>query len=132
MDKDKPNSDLPHTSTEMLEAISEATTDSIFFKDLEGRYQFVNSAFSKFIGYTAAEIIGKSDADLYPAETARQFIDADRIVLASGMTRVFEGVAVGRDRTQLYMVTKGVLRNRAGEIVGLFGISHDMTSRQLV
>ncbi|HWS85850.1 MAG TPA: ATP-binding protein [Pyrinomonadaceae bacterium] len=114
----------------ILEAILEGTSDAVFAKDLDGKYLLVNSACAKFIGRPKEQIIGRDDFELYPPETARRFVEADRVVLESGETQVFEGLAKGAGGTQLFRVTKGVVRDREGRVVGLFGISHDMTERR--
>ncbi|HJU53655.1 MAG TPA: PAS domain S-box protein, partial [Pyrinomonadaceae bacterium] len=114
----------------VLQAIAENTSDSIFAKDLEGRYILVNTACANFLGKSKDEILGCRDADLYPAEEARQFVADDREVLRSQTTMTFEGVASGPAGEQPYRVTKGVVRDERGEIVGVFGISHDMTERR--
>ncbi len=54
----------------LLQAISEGTTDSIFVKDLQGRYLSINSAGAKAIGKAMDEILGKNDAELLSPETA--------------------------------------------------------------
>jgi PAS domain S-box-containing protein len=114
-------------SYDILQAVIDATPDAIFVKDLEGRYALVNDAFARFLGRSAADIVGKHDLELYPEETARRFIADDRQVLASGKPQSFEGVATSAVGTQAYLVTKGVYRDRDGEILGLYGISHDIT-----
>lgn len=112
----------------ILQAVLQATPDAIFVKDLEGRYVLVNEAAARFLGKSPAEIIGRHDLELYPEETARQFIEDDRKVLAAGKALSFEGLATGTDgRRQAYLVTKGVYRDKDGNILGLFGISHDIT-----
>jgi PAS domain S-box-containing protein len=118
---------LPN-SDQILSAVIEATPDAIFVKDVEGRYVLVNGAAARFLGKSPEEIIGKRDLELYPEETARRFVEDDRKVLATGRPHAFEGVATGEDGTpQAYLVTKGVYRDRDGAIIGLFGISHDIT-----
>ncbi len=119
-------------SYEILQAVIDATPDAIFVKDLNGCYVVVNAAMARFLHKSPADIIGKHDLELYPESTARQFIRDDREVLASGEPRAFEGVATADDgTTQAYLVTKGVYRDRAGAIRGLFGISHDITELRL-
>jgi PAS domain S-box-containing protein len=119
----------PHNDRDgVMSAIIEGTTDAVFVKDLDGRYLLVNSSCARFIGRPPSEIVGRLDTDLYPPDTARQFMEADREVLATGETRVFEGVADSRGGAHAnYRVTKGVVRDAAGRTVGLFGISHDLT-----
>jgi PAS domain S-box-containing protein len=114
-------------SFDILQAVIEATPDAIFVKDLDGRYVLVNEAAARFLGRSPADIVGKHDLELYPAETARRFIEDDQHVLATGKAQAFEGVATGEAGTQAYLVTKGVYRDKNGQILGLFGISHDIT-----
>src|SRR5690349_15485938 len=112
----------------ILQAVMEATPDAIFVKDLEGRYMLVNEAAARFIGKSPEQVIGRHDLELYSEETARQFIEDDRKVLAAGRPLAFEGIATGEGGTkQAYLVTKGVYRDKDGRILGLFGISHDVT-----
>src|SRR3954468_5681311 len=114
-------------SYDILHAVIEATPDAIFVKDLNGRYVLVNEAFSRFIGKSSAEIVGKNDFELYPENDAKSFVEADRQVLASGRAQAFEGTAMGEAGPQTYLVTKGVYRDRQGHILGVYGISHDIT-----
>jgi len=118
-------------SSDILQAVIDATPDAIFVKDLDGRYMLVNDAAARFLGRSPADIVGKHDLELYPEDTARQFIEDDRQVLATGLPQAFEGVATGKDGAQqAYLVTKGVYRDPDGRILGLFGISHDITELQ--
>ena len=114
-------------SFDILQAVIEATPDAIFVKDLDGRYVVVNAAAARFLGRRPEDIIGKRDLELYPEETARRFIADDQQVLQGGVPLSFEGVANSATGTQAYLVTKGVYRDRAGRILGIFGISHDVT-----
>src|SRR4051794_35614173 len=115
-------------SFDILQAVLGATLDAIFVKDLEGRYVLVNEAFCRFIGKSVSEIVGKNDYELYPEADARAFVEADRQVLASGRAQAFDGVATGQDgQPQTYLVSKGVYRDKDGRILGVFGISHDIT-----
>ena len=115
-------------SFDILQAVIEATPDAIFVKDLEGRYVLVNEAAARFVGKSPDEIVGKHDLELYDEETARRFIQDDQRVLATGQAQAFEGIATGEGGAQqAYLVTKGVYRDKDAKILGLFGISHDIT-----
>ena len=115
-------------TSDLLEAVIQATPDAIFVKDLDGRYVLVNDAFARFIGKSWADIIGKHDLELYDQETAERFIESDQQVLKSGVAQQFEGLAHGEGGlTQAYLVTKGVCRDPQGTIIGIYGISHDIT-----
>jgi PAS domain S-box-containing protein len=115
-------------SSDILEAVMQATPDAIFVKDLDGRYVLVNEAFARFLGKSTDEILGRRDLELYDRATAQRFIEADKQVLATGVPQTFEGLATGEAGTsQAYLVTKGVYRDHDGKILGLYGISHDIT-----
>ena len=68
-----------------------------------------------------------SDFELYPEETAKRFVQDDKAVLETGKPMSFEGVATSQSGTQAYLVTKGVYRDKHGTILGIYGISHDIT-----
>src|SRR3954453_8919915 len=107
-------------SFDILQAVIEATPDSIFVKDLEGRYVLVNEAFARFIGKSQSDIVGRNDFELYPEADARAFAEADRQVLATGNPQAFEGVAPGGDgQPQTYLVSKGVYRDKDGRSLGV-------------
>jgi PAS domain S-box-containing protein len=114
-------------SFDILQAVIEATPDAIFVKDLEGRYVLVNAAAAHFLRRSPQEIIGRNDFELYPPATAQQFVNDDRQVLETGQAQSFEGVATSAEGPQAYLVTKGVYRDPNGAILGLYGISHDIT-----
>ena len=56
----------------ILHTILESTTDFIYMKDCQGRYVTINASAAAFIGKPVTEIIGRSDAELFPAEVARE------------------------------------------------------------
>jgi PAS domain S-box-containing protein len=114
-------------ASDILLAVIDATPDAIFVKDLEGRYVLVNRAAARFIARTPEEVIGKNDFELYPEDTARRFVQDDRTVLETGKAMSFEGVASSALGSQAYLVTKGVYRDKSGKILGIYGISHDIT-----
>ncbi|MBY0497842.1 MAG: PAS domain-containing protein [Cyanobacteria bacterium] len=114
-------------ASDILLAVIDATPDAIFVKDLDGKYVLVNQAAARFVGRTPAQVVGRRDYELYPEETARRFVEDDKAVLESGEPMSFEGVATSQSGTQAYLVTKGVYRDKDGNILGIYGISHDIT-----
>ena len=84
-------------SSDILQAVIDATPDAIFVKDLDGRYVLVNEAAARFIGKSPAEIVGKNDFELYPEETRAASSRTTAQVLATGQPQAFEGVATGED-----------------------------------
>lgn len=114
----------------ILRAILEGTTDAVFVKDPQGRYVMINPAGARFLGNPAEQVLGKDDTELFSPETARQIMEMDRQVLASGETRTYEGIGTAAGVTRTYLSTKGVCRDPQGNVVGLFGIARDISERK--
>ncbi len=65
-------------SYNILNSIIENTTDSIYLKNLAGKYIMANSALSKIVGKPISDIIGNNDWELFPSDDA-QSISKDMI-----------------------------------------------------
>ncbi|WP_243358171.1 PAS domain-containing sensor histidine kinase [Fundidesulfovibrio terrae] len=122
----------PVSSQALLAAILKGTTDAVFAKDTAGRYLLINEAGAAFCGKPANEIIGRDDTACFGPETARTLMERDRTVMESGATATFEEICIcstdGRILT--FHSTKGPLKDRRGNIIGLFGIARDITAHK--
>lgn len=111
----------------VLETLLESTADFIYMKDRDGRYVFVNAAAAQSIGLPADEIIGKDDRALFPEEHARQIMEKDRQIMTSGISEVFEETHNSGGRVQHLHSSKNVCRDSSGAVIGIVGISRDIT-----
>ncbi len=114
----------------LLQGITEGTTDAVFVKDLLGRYLMMNSAGARFLGRSIEEIVGKDANQLFSPECGRQIMERDRAVLQAGETSTYEEVAVSGGVSRTYLSNKGPFRDATGRVVGLLGISRDITHRK--
>jgi two-component system, cell cycle sensor histidine kinase and response regulator CckA len=117
-------------SCSLLAAVAEGTSDAIFVKDRSGRYLMINGAGAQMIGKTVAEVIGRTDLELFSPESGRAIMDGDRRVIDSGNTQTYEDVGTAAGVTRTYLSTKGPYRDAEGNIIGLIGIAVDITSRK--
>ncbi len=78
-------------------------------------------------------MIGLTDADMFAAETSSFTLAEERQIMATGEGSAYKEVReVWPDRSETWAVTtKRALRDEAGRIVGLVGISQDVTGRVL-
>jgi PAS domain S-box-containing protein len=112
----------------ILNVINESAPTPIFVKDREGRIIYANPATLEALGKTAVEVIGRRDRDLYPiAEMAAIVTENDRRIMESGQTEVVEE---SPDGIRTFLGMKAPYRNEAGEVIGLIGISNDITNRK--
>jgi PAS domain S-box-containing protein len=114
-------------SYSLLNAVVEGTLDAIYVKDLQGRYLMINSTGAHLLGKTKAEVIGKDDHELFTPDTAQTIVQHDRQVMASGEPQILEEIATATGVRRTYLTTKGVYRDRRGQVIGLIGIARDIT-----
>ena len=113
---------------QLLAAVVDGTTDAIFVKDAAGRYLMVNEAAAGFVGLPRDAILGRTDADIFPAESARFIRARDARIMAEGVTSSHEEAVQNQaGQAMVFHVTKGPWRDDDGEVCGLFGISRDVT-----
>jgi PAS domain S-box-containing protein len=98
-----------------------------FQKDVDGRYELVNRQCADLFGMDAADSIGRTDADLFPAASAAEFRESDLRVLATGAITVVEHAIPVADGTRQFQTYKFPIRNGAGQIVGIAGIGTEIT-----
>ena len=114
---------------EMLKAIVEGTTAAIYVKDLQGRYQLMNSAGVALVGKKLDEILGRKDSDLFSPESAAEIVARDQEILHSGVVNTYEEEISRGVQTRTFLTTKGPLRDAQGQISGIVGNSLDITER---
>jgi PAS domain S-box-containing protein len=113
---------------DLLQAVTDNTTAVIYVKDLEGRYLIVNRRYLEIFRLRREDIIGKTDRDIFPMEMADAFRAMDRRVATGGRTLVEEEVVPHDDSLHIYLSVKSPLRDRNGQVCGVFGISTDVTA----
>jgi len=115
-------------SRELLRVVVEGTSDSVYVKDLEGRYRLFNTAASRVTGKNACEVYGRDDTFLFPADEARIVMAGDRAVMDAGKIMTYEEHLTSVDGEQLvFLSTKGPLYDQQGNVSGIFGVARDIT-----
>jgi PAS domain S-box-containing protein len=117
-------------SHQLMEAVTEGTTDAIFAKDAEGRYLMINAVGAAFLGKTPPEVIGHTDVEFFEGETLERICNRDREIMRTGEFRTHENESTAGDITRTYMTLKGPLRDAAGQIAGVVGYSRDISQRK--
>lgn len=112
----------------MLRAITEGTTDSVFVKDVDGRYLMINAAGADFVGRSADDVIGRTDADLFPAKDAERIRATDRAVIDSGESDSGEySSRNARGHERMFSTVRAPYRDSGGQVVGVVGVARDIT-----
>jgi PAS domain S-box-containing protein len=115
---------------DLLRTLIDSLPDRIFVKDRQSRFLINNPAHVLALGATCQdEVIGKTDRDIFPAELANQYYGDEQALMESGQPLNREEMTVmpRTDKKYWLQTTKVPLRDKQGAVVGLVGISRDVT-----
>jgi len=116
------------TSNALFTAVTEGTNDAVFVKDRDGRYLLINAAGARFVGRPVADVVGRSDFELFDATTARRIRTTDRSVIESGELTAQELPSPDPFGVEhLFSTVRAPYRDARGNIVGVIGVARDIT-----
>jgi PAS domain S-box-containing protein len=114
----------------LLNSVVSGTSDAVFVKDRQGRYLLANQATACFVNVSEHEIVGQDDKILFDPQTARQVAATDAAIMTAGRNTTLEENVVSLDgKPMVFLSTKGPVFDAAGQVVGLFGISREITAK---
>ncbi len=126
-------------NVDLLQNILDCSTDYIFVKDLELRTILCNDMVAKAVGKKAADLIGHNDIENgvpielvkgNPEKGIRGYENDDLAALRGETISNPTDYVYATDGTvYVYDTIKRPLRNKSGKIIGLLGISRDVTEK---
>jgi PAS domain S-box-containing protein len=116
--------------SELLKQLIETIPERIYVKDLQHRFVKVNEALVRHFGVRdSSEVLGRTDRDFYPEEFARKTREDELRIFQTGNPvlgleecRTTPGGGIRWSST-----TKVALRDAQGNIIGLVGITRNIT-----
>lgn len=131
--------DYAKNISEYLRTIIDQTPGHVYWKDIDGKYLGCNKVLLDSMHLSAQEeIVGLSDEELaikyhWPEEIAKSFMEEDRKIIDSGIAQYnieSHPIDYFGKKEQYFLSNKVPLYNQAGDIIGLLGISFDITNRK--
>ena len=116
-------------------ALMNNITDSIFFKDLSSRFVRINRACAIKHGIeNQEEVIGKTDFDFFSEEHAKQAFEDEQNIIKTGKPIIdFEEKETYEDKEDRWVSTSKLpWYDENGNIIGIFGITRDITSNKIL
>ncbi|ARO27925.1 GGDEF/EAL domain-containing protein (plasmid) [Rhizobium sp. TAL182] len=115
--------------TQLL-SVLQTMPDMIWVKDMDGFYLLCNHTFERLTGLAEAEVVGKTDFDLFDIERARFFRESDKAAIRAGECILSdeEWVVSQENGQSILLETRKVpVMDAAGEVVGVLGVARDVT-----
>ena len=116
---------------DLLRTLLDSIPDRIYFKDSNSQFLMISKALAKDFGLKSPdEAYGKTDADFFSAEHARLALLDEKKIFESGEAIIgkTEKETWNNGNEGWILTTKMPMRSSDGEIIGLVGVSKDITS----
>lgn len=117
----------------LLKTLFDNIPDSIFYKDVNSKYLGCNLIAAKqFMKKDLKDIVGKDDIEVFgDSERSRDFIRRDKELIKNKKTiRQDTSFVVASGERKHVESVKAPIFNRNNEVIGLIGISRDITERK--
>ena len=122
-----------HLSGDWVQTLVNHVSDRIYVKDRSHRFVMANRQVAIDLGLNdASQVIGRTDVELHPIETGSKFAAAEVQIMASKEARIdFEEMSVlANGKRRWLSSSKFPVLNERDEVVGIVGISRDITERK--
>ncbi|MEF8879233.1 MAG: PAS domain S-box protein [Candidatus Thermoplasmatota archaeon] len=116
----------------LLGTLLDSIPDTIYFKDLHSRFIKVNNSQAEFLGVDhPEEVVGKTDFDFFTEEHAKSAYQDEQKIIETGEPVVGKIEKVRRHDGEFRWMssTKIPLTDKDDNIIGIAGISRDITDR---
>ena len=117
----------------LFKALFDNLPDAVYVKDIHFRKILANPIDLQYMGFTSeADIIGKTDAEIYDTEVSESSYADEREIFQTGISIINkENFFIDNKGLKHWMLNSKVpFRNNLNEIIGLVGISREITERK--
>ncbi|MBX3066256.1 MAG: PAS domain-containing protein [Anaerolineae bacterium] len=118
----------------LLHALMDNLPDLIYFKDTQSRFIRVNQSWRNVLNLAQdSEVVGKTDFDVHRPELAPSFYDEELTLLRTGKSVIDreEYFPTTDGEPRWFAANKAPIRDEQNNIIGLVGITRDITTHKL-
>lgn len=114
-------------STQLLNAIADATRDLVFAKDMQGRYRVANAAMHELFGRPEGSIVGLRDVDLLQDAAEVEALHAIEVrVLGTHALESAERTVTAGGRPHRFVFTESPYFDAHGDVAGVVGVAREL------
>lgn len=116
----------------LLRSIGGSSVDAIYAKDRDGRMIYANPATMEVIGQPLEQVLGRTQMEWHhdPEEAAAIYANDMRVMESGKAERMDEVFTTFGGGTHYYRSTKSPIRDEEGNVVGLVGVTADITEQR--
>jgi len=120
----------------LLRTLIDAIPDFVYVKDTQSRYILTNVAHARSMGGVPDDFVGKGDFDMFPPDLTEQYYADEQEIFRTGQPLLNREEVSVKDMDNLTLMiaatTKVPLRDGNNEIIGLVGVTRDITEAKQV
>lgn len=125
-----PAREPPRIAPELLHTVADAAVDSIFVKDRDRRYTFVNRTMCRLFGCQAADLLGRTPEEVFDPVSARTVREVDERTFAGEVVQATRELSIA-GVTRFFETTQMPLVDAEGRIEAICGFVRDITELRL-
>lgn len=116
----------------LLRTLIDNLPNLVWIKDAESRFVICNAAQAQRIGLKKEDLVGKTDFDFYPYESASQFYAEEQEIVKSGnpIVNKIEQSTLTSNQNRWISVTKIPIRSETGKVESIVGLISDITEQK--
>ena len=115
----------------LILSLLDSIPELVFYKDIGGVYLGCNPTCAEFFGKAKEDIVGKTDYELFDKKTADSIYQFDQEIFKKRASQHNEEWLTYADgRRRLFDTMKTPYRDASGNIIGIIGISRDITENK--
>lgn len=120
------------TAFAIQEQIINLLPGSVYWKTIDDRILGCNNSQAAVFNQTPKEMVGKTSFELLPEDAAKKLVDNDQLIISTDKIEVLEESAFIDGKTRTYLSQKQPLKDHDGKIIGILGVSFDITIQKEV
>jgi len=117
-------------SKSKYQTLLENIPQRVFYKDANSVFVTVNANLAHDFGLQPGDFVGHTDYDFFPTELAEKYRRDDRRIRESGVAEQVEEDYVFQGRRLVVDTVKVPIRDDRGNVMGILGVSTDVTDRK--
>lgn len=111
------------SEAELLRAVADSVTEPFYAWSVGGLLLMANHGWEQATGISRAASLGKSCSVIFPTAMAKRFLEVNRLVIDKGVPVREEEFVDKPEGRVLYLTLKFPIRDKAGRVVAVGGIS---------
>ncbi|QEG29969.1 Autoinducer 2 sensor kinase/phosphatase LuxQ [Gemmata obscuriglobus] len=114
----------------VLQKLVDHSPALIFMTGADGRYLLFNPRCEAALGVRAADVLGRTPAEAFPAPLARKIAERDGHALSTGVPQVSEETVRTPDGPTHFSTVRFPVSGPDGRVIALGGVAIDITARR--